>query len=266
MPSARKGRHFFHTAIPESIRAKVAEGEGLTKDDMVTSQRILNQHGWCTVNWPVEWGGKDWSPVQVYLYRTRCSRRTCRHRLPSTCRWSGRSSLSSATRNRSNVFSDDGECGYLLVPGLQRAGFGIGFGVAAHAGGAEGQYLCRQRAEDMDHAGAICRLDLLSLRTDTAAKQQEGISFLLIDMKTPGITVRPIITIDGGREVNEVFFDNVVVPAENLVDEENRVGLCEVPAGERTDRHRAGRHFEGARLRRNREHLAALEHSPAGGR
>ena len=60
------------------------------------------------------------------------------------------------------------------------------------------------------------------MRTDTAAKQQEGISFLLIDMKTPGITVRPIITIDGGREVNEVFFDNVEVPAENLVGQENK--------------------------------------------
>jgi alkylation response protein AidB-like acyl-CoA dehydrogenase len=60
------------------------------------------------------------------------------------------------------------------------------------------------------------------VRTDPAAKKQEGISFLLIDMKTPGITVRPIVTIDGGREVNEVFFDNVEVPAENLVGQENK--------------------------------------------
>ena len=60
------------------------------------------------------------------------------------------------------------------------------------------------------------------VRTDTAAKKQEGISFILVDMKTPGITVRPIVTIDGGREVNEVFFDNVEVPAENLVGQENK--------------------------------------------
>ncbi len=60
------------------------------------------------------------------------------------------------------------------------------------------------------------------VRTDPAAKKQEGISFILIDMKTPGITVRPIVTIDGGREVNEVFFDNVEVPAENLVGQENK--------------------------------------------
>ena len=60
------------------------------------------------------------------------------------------------------------------------------------------------------------------MRTDPAAKKQEGISFLLIDMKTPGITVRPIITMDGGHEVNEVFFDNVKVPVENLVGKENK--------------------------------------------
>ncbi len=64
-----EARRFFRTAVPESIRAKVAEGEGLTRDDMITSQRILNQHGWATPNWPVEWGGKAWSPVQVYLYQ-----------------------------------------------------------------------------------------------------------------------------------------------------------------------------------------------------
>jgi hypothetical protein len=64
-----EARRFFRSAIPEQIRAKVAEGEGLTRDDMIHSQRTLNQHGWATPNWPVEWGGKAWSPVQVYLYQ-----------------------------------------------------------------------------------------------------------------------------------------------------------------------------------------------------
>ena len=69
------------------------------------------------------------------------------------------------------------------------------------------------------------------MRTDPAAKKQEGISFLLIDMQTPGITVRPIQTIDGGHEVNEVFFDDVKVPVENLVGAgEQRLGLRQIPA------------------------------------
>ena len=64
-----EARRFFRSYIPQSIRDKVAEGEGLTRDDMITSQRILNARGWATVNWPVQWGGQDWSPVQIYMYQ-----------------------------------------------------------------------------------------------------------------------------------------------------------------------------------------------------
>ncbi|MGH7156019.1 MAG: acyl-CoA dehydrogenase family protein, partial [Acetobacteraceae bacterium] len=60
---------FFRTEVPEKIRAKIAQGEHLSKDDIVTSQRILNARGWATPNWPVQWGGQPWSPVQVYLYQ-----------------------------------------------------------------------------------------------------------------------------------------------------------------------------------------------------
>jgi alkylation response protein AidB-like acyl-CoA dehydrogenase len=100
-------------------------------------------------------------------------------------------------------------------------------------------------------------------RTDPAAKKQEGISFILADMKTPGITRRPIQTIDGGHEVNEVFFDNVVVPAENLVGELHRGWDCAkfLLGNERTGIARVG--TSKARLKRIRE-LASLEQS--GGR
>jgi len=64
-----EARRFFRSEIPQAIRDKVAEGEGLTRDDMITSQRILNARGWATPNWPVQWGGQDWSPVQVYMYQ-----------------------------------------------------------------------------------------------------------------------------------------------------------------------------------------------------
>ena len=99
-----EARRFFRTQIPESIRAKVAEGEGLTKQDMVTAQRILNQHGWCTVNWPVEWGGKDWSPVQVYLYQDEMQQANCP--APSCSRTSfGRCGRSSACVTKSGASS-----------------------------------------------------------------------------------------------------------------------------------------------------------------
>ena len=87
--------------------------------------------------------------------------------------------------------------------------------------------LHRQRPEDLDHARRNTPTgSSASCRTDPAAKKQEGISFLLIDMKTPGITVRPIQTIDGSHEVNEVFFDDVKVPVENRIDEENKGWDC----------------------------------------
>ena len=72
-----EARNFFRTDIPKSIRAKVAEGEGLTRDDMITSQRILNARGWATPNWPKEWGGQDWSPVQVYMYQDEMQQANC---------------------------------------------------------------------------------------------------------------------------------------------------------------------------------------------
>ena len=72
-----EARHFFRTAIPQSIRDKVAEGEGLTRDDMITAQRILNKRGWATPNWPVEWGGQEWTPIQVYLYQDEMQQANC---------------------------------------------------------------------------------------------------------------------------------------------------------------------------------------------
>src|ERR1700760_222468 len=72
-----EARRFFRSEIPQSIRDKVAEGEGLTRDDMIASQRILNARGWATPNWPVQWGGQDWSPVQVYLYQDEMQQANC---------------------------------------------------------------------------------------------------------------------------------------------------------------------------------------------
>jgi pimeloyl-CoA dehydrogenase large subunit len=218
-----EAHRFFRTAIPEAIRAKVAEGEGLTRDDMITSQRILNARGWATPNWPVEWGGQDWSPVQVYLYQDEMQQANC----PSPIAFN--------TSMVGPVIAQFGneEMKRRFLPATANAdifwcqGFsepGSGSDLASLRTKAErngdkyivnGQKIWTTLAQYADWIFCL-------VRTDPAAKQQEGISFLLIDMKTPGITVRPIVTMDGGREVNEVFFDNVEVPAENLVGQENK--------------------------------------------
>ena len=115
------------------------------------------------------------------------------------------------------------QCRRLVVPGLLRAGLRLRPRLAEDQGRAQGRQVHRQRPEDLDHAGPVRRLDLLPRAAPIpTAKKQTGISFLLIDMKSQGITVRPISTIDGGHEVNEVFLDNVEVPVDNLVGEENK--------------------------------------------
>ncbi|MSP01041.1 MAG: pimeloyl-CoA dehydrogenase large subunit [Acetobacteraceae bacterium] len=216
-------RRFFRSAIPDSIRAKVAEGEGLTRDDMIQSQRILNQHGYATPNWPVEWGGKPWTPVQVYLYQDEMQLANVPSPIPFNVSMVG------------PVIAQFGcqEIKQRFLPATANADIFWCQGFSEPGSGSDLASL-RTRAERKGDKYVVNGQKIWTtlaqygewifclVRTDTDAKQQEGISFLLIDMKTPGITVRPIVLIDGGREVNEVFFDNVEVPVENLVGEENK--------------------------------------------
>jgi pimeloyl-CoA dehydrogenase large subunit len=218
-----EARQFFRTKIPEAIRAKVAEGEGLTRDDMITSQRILNQHGWATVNWPVEWGGKDWSPVQVYLYQDEMQQADVPTPIAFNVSMVGPVIAQFGSQAQKEKFlPPTANADIFWCQGFSEPGSGSDLASlrtkAERTGDkyvVNGQKIWTTLAQYADWIFCL-------VRTDPAAKKQEGISFLLIDMKTPGITVRPIITIDGGREVNEVFFDNVEVPAENLVGQENK--------------------------------------------
>ena len=155
----------------------------------------------------------------------------------------------------------------LLVPGLLGARRGLRPRVAEDARGARGRSLRGQRPEDLDHARALRRLDLLpgAHRRQDADKRQDGISFLLIDMKSPGITVRPIMLMDGGHEVNEVFFDEVKVPAEQPRARGGQ-GLDggEVPARPRAHGHRQHRGVQaraGPASRRSRR-AAQGRHGP----
>ena len=218
-----EARRFFRTQIPESIRAKVAEGEGLTKQDMVTAQRILNQHGWCTVNWPVEWGGKDWSPVQVYLYQDEMQQANCPTPIAFNVSMVGPVIAQFGSEEMKKRFLPaTANADIFWSQGFSEPGSGSDLASLRTKAERKGDTYVVNGQKTWTTLGQYGDWIFCLVRTDPAAKQQEGISFLLIDMKTPGITVRPIVTIDGGREVNEVFFDDVVVPAENLVGQENK--------------------------------------------
>jgi alkylation response protein AidB-like acyl-CoA dehydrogenase len=220
---AERMRAFFRAEIPAEIRAKGARGERFSRDDLVTSQRILNAHGLAVPHWPVEWGGRDWTPVQRHLWSQELLRahvpppvelnthmigpviatfgdQTMKERfLPATanldifwCQGFSEPNAGSDLASLTTTAVRDGD--HYVV---------------------NGQKTWTTHAQNADWIFCLCR-------TDPGVKKQRGISMLIFELDQPGASVRPIHLIDGGYEVNEVFLDNVKVPADQLVGQENK--------------------------------------------
>src|SRR6201987_5474199 len=255
-------RAFFRANLPESIRTKLVEGKRLANKDIVPWQRILNKKGWAVTNWPAEWGGTGWTPVQQYMFQEELRLTPAPQPLGFGVTMVGPVMIAFGSEAQKKRFLprianlDDWWCQGFSEPG---AGSDLA-SLKTSAKRSNGHYVINGQKTWTTTAQYADWIFCL-VRTDpAAAKKQEGISFVLIDMKSPGITVRPIVTIDGGREVNEVFFDDVKVPAENLVGQENKGwDYAKFLLGnERTGIARVGMSKE--RIRRLRE-LAALERS-----
>jgi pimeloyl-CoA dehydrogenase large subunit len=216
-------RHFFRTAIPESIRRKGEEGRHYSKDDMVTAQRILNARGWAVPHWPREWGGQDWTPVQLYFYQDEMQQASVPPPLAFNVNMLGPVLAEFGTDAQKREFLPKlANLDVWFCQGFSEPGAGSDLAsLRTTARRDNGHYIVNGQKTWTTLAQYSDWIFCL-VRTDPAAKKQEGISFLLIDMQTPGITVRPIQTIDGSAEVNEVFFDDVAVPVANLVGEENK--------------------------------------------
>jgi pimeloyl-CoA dehydrogenase large subunit len=253
-------RTFMRTALPADIRSKLVEGRRLKKDDIVVWQRILNAKGWAVPHWPAEWGGRNWTPIQSYIFLEELQQAPAPPPLGFGVTMCGPVIIAFGSEAQKKRFLprianlDDWWCQGFSEPG---SGSDLAsLKTSAKRNGSDHYVVNGQKTWTTTAQWADWIFCLV--RTDPAAKKQEGISFLLIDMKTPGITVRPIVTIDGGREVNEVFFDDVKVPAENLVGQENKGwDYAKFLLGnERTGIARVGMSKE--RIRRLRE-LATLE-------
>src|SRR6266568_2165407 len=252
-------RDFMRTKLPEKTRNKIIGGRHLDKDDIVTWQRILNAKGWAVPNWPVEWGGQDWSPVQQYIWLDELQQAPAPSPLPFNVSMVGPVIAAFGNEAQKKKFLprcanlDDWWC-----QGFSEPGAGSDLASLKTSAKRQGDHYIVNGQKTWTTLAQYADWIFCLVRTDPAAKKQSGISFLLIDMKTPGITVRPIVTIDGGREVNEVFFDDVRVPVENLVGEENKGwDYAKFLLGnERTGIARVGMSKE--RIRRLKE-LAAME-------
>jgi pimeloyl-CoA dehydrogenase large subunit len=220
-------RRYFRSEIPKAIRDKVKEGRELTKEDIVTAHKLLHAKGWAVVNWPKEWGGREWTPIQYYFYLEEMQQAGVPPPLGFNVNMHGPVLIQFGTDAQKRhhlprmAALDDWWC-----QGFSEPGSGSDLASlktrAVRKGDkyiVDGQKIWTTLAQ---HADWIFCL----VRTDPEAKKQLGISYLMIDMRSPGITVRPIVTLDGGKEVNEVFFDGVEVPASHLVGEENRGWDC----------------------------------------
>src|ERR1700674_2076945 len=216
-------RDFMRTKLPEKTRQRIIEGRHLDKDDFVTWQRILNVKGWAVPNWPVEWGGQDWSSVQQYIWLDEMQQAPAPSPLPFNVSMVGPVIAQFGNEAQKKKFLprianlDDWWC-----QGFSEPGAGSDLASLKTSAKREGDHYIVNGQKTWTTLAQYSDWIFCLVRTDTSAKRQEGISFLLIDMKSPGITVRPIQTIDGGREAHEVFFDDVKVPAENLVGQENK--------------------------------------------
>jgi len=216
-------RAWLDANLPQALRAKVLDHKRLNRDDYASWHKLLGTRGWSVVAWPKEYGGPGWDATQRHIWDEECARIGAPGVLPF--------GVSMVAPVLMKYGSDAQKAHY-----LPRILDGTDWWCQGYSEPGSGSDLAslRTRAERQDDhyvvngqktwttLGQFADMMFCLVRTDTGAKKQEGISFLLIDMKTPGITVRPIITLDEDHEVNEVFLEDVKVPLENLVGEENR--------------------------------------------
>jgi hypothetical protein len=220
-------RSFIAENLPKNLAGK-RRSEYTTREEYLAWHKILYKKGWIAPLWPTEYGGTSWNVTQRYIFNEECARAETPMVLPFGVAMVGPVIYTFANEEQKKKYlprilsGEDWWCQGYSEPG---AGSDLASlkTRAVREGDhyiVNGQKTWTTLAQFADWIFCLVRTDMG--RHTASTKVQEGITFLLIDMKTPGITVKPIIVLDGAHEVNEVFFDNVKVPVENRVGEENK--------------------------------------------
>jgi len=216
-------RAWLAASIPADLRDKVLSFGELSKDDLVRWHRILADKGWVAPSWPIEWGGTDWSPVERYIFEEECAYAGAPPIVPFGPTMCASVLLQFGTEAQKRRFLPRiYRCDDFWCQGYSEPGSGSDLASLKTRAERHGEHYVVNGQKTWTTLGHYGDWIFCLVRTDSSAKKQDGISFLLIDMKTPGITVRPLILLDEGHEVNEVFFEDVRVPVENLVHEEGK--------------------------------------------
>ena len=216
-------RAWVRDKLPADISHKVHNALRLSRDDMQRWAKILGKKGWLGHAWPVAFGGPGWNSIQKHLFEEECARAGAPRVAPF-----GPVMVAPVIMTFGNT-----EQQQRFLPGIASGEVWWSQGYSEPGSGSDLASI-KTRAERQGHnyvvngqktwttLGQYGDWIFCLVRTSTSGKPQTGISFLLIDMKSPGVSVRPIVLLDGEAEVNEVFFDNVEVPVENLIGEENK--------------------------------------------
>ena len=220
-------RAFLAAELPESLARKVREHRHLHQADMEAWHAILNARGWLASHWPQEYGGTGWTAVQKFIFENECALAHAPRIVPFGLSMLGPVLIKYGNEAQKRYWlprilnGEDWWC-----QGYSEPGAGSDLASLKTSAVRDGDHYIVNGQKTWTTLGQYANMIFCLVRTRTDGKPQEGISFLLIDMNTPGIEVRPIVTLDGGHEVNEVFFSDVRVPVENLVGEENRGWSC----------------------------------------
>ncbi len=216
-------RDWVAANLPAAISHKVHNALHLTRDDMQAWARILGRKGWHGYSWPKQFGGPGWTAVQRHLFEEECALAGAPRIVPfgpvmvaPVIMAFG--SPEQQQRHLPGIMSGD----VWWSQGYSEPGAGSDLASLKCKAERRGEKYIVNGQKTWTTLGQYGEWIFCLVRTSSEGKPQTGISFLLIDMKSPGVSVRPIIMLDGGHEVNEVWFDEVEVPAENLVGEENK--------------------------------------------
>jgi alkylation response protein AidB-like acyl-CoA dehydrogenase len=220
-------RTFLDAELPAELRHKVLNHLHLDKDDYVRWHRILARQGWAAPGWPEQYGGPGWTPVQRHIFEEECARAGTPPVLPFGVNMVAPVIMAfGSDAQKAHYLPRILSCEDWWCQGYSEPGAGSDLAslktTAVRAVDADGEHYLVNGQKTWTTLAQHADMIFCLVRTDSGVRKQEGISFLLIDMHTPGVTVRPIRMLDEDHEVNEVFFDDVRVPIANLVGQENK--------------------------------------------
>ncbi len=216
-------RGFVRSHLPHELSRKVIEHKRLSKDDYLVWQRILHGRGWSAPSWPTAFGGPGWNAVQRHIFEEECAAAGAPPIIAFGVYMVGPVIMAFGSPAQQERFlprilsSEDWWC-----QGYSEPGSGSDLASLKTRAERRGDTYVVNGQKTWTTLAQYADMMFCLVRTASGGKKQEGISFLLIDMRAPGVSVRPIITLDGEHEVNEVWLENVEVPVDNLVGEEGR--------------------------------------------